>query len=98
MDAIACFKALSDETRFKIFMKLKAQELCACQILESFQITQPTLSFHMKKLLECGLVIGQRDGIWMRYRINEIVVKEVLVLLENSLLPIESECEGKCSS
>lgn len=98
MDVVACFKALSDETRYGIFMKLRSKELCACDLLESFDITQPTLSFHMKKLIECGLVNGQKDGIWMRYRINDLVVKEVIVLLEGSLLPVESLCEGKCAS
>ena len=98
MDVVACFKALSDETRYGIYMKLRSKELCACDLLENFDITQPTLSFHMKKLMECGLVNGQKDGIWMRYRINESIVKEVIVILESSLLPVESLCEGKCAS
>lgn len=97
MDIVACFKALSDDTRYRIFMKLKSKEMCACDLLESFEITQPTLSFHMKKLLECGLVIGKKDGIWMRYRINDAIVKEVIEQLEATLAPVESLCEGKCA-
>lgn len=64
-------KALSDETRIKIFNMLSQGELCACKILEEFNITQPTLSYHMKILCESGLVIGRKDGIWMRYSINQ---------------------------
>lgn len=63
-------KALSDETRVKIFDMLVGGELCACDILEEFSITQPTLSYHMKILCESGLVNSRRDGVWMKYSIN----------------------------
>nr|WP_048569963.1 metalloregulator ArsR/SmtB family transcription factor [Clostridium cylindrosporum] len=66
-----CMKALSDETRVKIFDKLSNGEVCACKILEDFNITQPTLSYHMKILCDSGLVSGRRDGKWMRYSINK---------------------------
>ncbi len=96
MDVPACFKALSDETRFSIFKHLKGKELCACQLLENFQITQPTLSFHMKKLIECGLVIGRKDGIWMRYRINDDAINQVRWVLEDLTEETVSACEGGC--
>ena len=63
-------KALSDETRVRIFDMLSGGELCACRILEEFNITQPTLSYHMKILCDSGLVSGRRDGVWMKYSIN----------------------------
>lgn len=72
-------KALSDETRLKIFLMLSDGELCACKILEEFNITQPTLSYHMKMLCDSGLVKGRKDGIWMRYSINE----EALVAIKS---------------
>ena len=64
---IPVFKALADETRLKIIDMLSCGELCACKILEQFSITQPTLSYHMKILTECGLVTARRDGAWMHY-------------------------------
>ena len=64
-------KALGDETRVKIFYMLSEGELCACKLLEEFNITQPTLSYHMKILCDSGLVNVRRDGIWMRYSINK---------------------------
>jgi len=64
-------KALGDETRVKIFDMLSVGELCACKLLEEFNITQPTLSYHMKILCDSGLVNGRKDGIWMRYTINK---------------------------
>lgn len=63
-------KALGDETRIKIFHMLSKGELCACNLLEEFHITQPTLSYHMKILCESRLVNGRKDGIWMKYSIN----------------------------
>lgn len=63
-------KALADETRIRIFDMLAHGELCACKILEEFNITQPTLSYHMKILCDSNLVESRRDGVWMRYSIN----------------------------
>jgi ArsR family transcriptional regulator len=68
---VQIFKALADETRLEIVDMLAGGELCACKILENFHITQPTLSYHMKLLTDCGLVIGRRDGAWMRYSLNQ---------------------------
>lgn len=67
---VPIFKALADETRLKIVEMLSCGEMCACDILESFHITQPTLSYHMKILTECGLIDGRREGAWIRYSIN----------------------------
>lgn len=64
------FKALGDSTRLKIIEMLSCGELCACDILESFQITQSTLSYHMKILTDCGLVIGNKEGSWIHYSSN----------------------------
>lgn len=64
-------KALSDETRVKILEMISHNELCACNILEEFHITQPTLSYHMKILCDSGLVNSRKDGVWTKYSINE---------------------------
>ncbi|NMA61292.1 MAG: winged helix-turn-helix transcriptional regulator [Firmicutes bacterium] len=74
---VVLLKALADETRLRIFDMLNEGELCACDILDEFTITQPTLSYHMKILSESGLVHSRRDGVWMKYSINE----ESLLLL-----------------
>jgi ArsR family transcriptional regulator, arsenate/arsenite/antimonite-responsive transcriptional repressor len=64
-------KALADETRLQIVLMLAGGELCACKIQEKFNFTQPTLSYHMKILTDCGLVRGRREGAWMRYTLNK---------------------------
>lgn len=63
-------KALSDATRLDIINLLSSGPLCACDILESFQITQPTLSYHMKLLTESSLVTSERTGKWTHYTLE----------------------------
>lgn len=72
--ALLC-KALSDETRLKIVDMLSCGEKCACEILKSFAITQPTLSYHMKILTACGIINARRDGAWMHYSLNADTTK-----------------------
>ena len=61
------FKALSDETRLHIIDMLSCNELCAADILASFNLSQSTLSYHMKILIDAGVVNSQRNGLWTRY-------------------------------
>jgi ArsR family transcriptional regulator, arsenate/arsenite/antimonite-responsive transcriptional repressor len=75
---VPIFKAVSDETRLKIIDMLSCGEMCACDILESFSISQSTLSYHMKILVDSGLVNAVRDGAWMRYTLNTEKTKAVL--------------------
>lgn len=73
---VPVFKALADETRLKIVDMLSCGEMCACDILDYFNITQPTLSYHMKILSDCGIVNARKDGLWMRYSLNITKLKE----------------------
>lgn len=68
---ILIFKALSDNNRLQIVDMLSCGELCACKILEKFDITQPTLSHHMKTLCEAGLVMARKQGSWNYYSLNQ---------------------------
>ena len=76
-DFALLFKALADETRLKIVDMLSCGELCACDILKYFNITQPTLSYHMKILTDCEIVHADRQGAWMHYTLNDETVKKV---------------------
>jgi ArsR family transcriptional regulator len=79
---IQIFKALADDTRLNIVEMLSCGEMCACDILASFQITQPTLSYHLKLLTDCGLINARKEGSWMRYSINEELVSSVKGFLD----------------
>lgn len=64
------FKAFCDENRVKILMLLADGEKCACKLLEEMNVTQPTLSHHMKILCDSGIVVGRKEGKWMYYSIS----------------------------
>lgn len=72
------FKALGDETRLKIIELLSSEEeLCACRILDNFNITQPTLSYHMKLLTESSIVVAKKKGAWIYYSLDREQIKKL---------------------
>lgn len=70
------FKALGDPKRTMIVDMLSCGELCACMILEKFEMSQSTLSHHMKLLCECGLVKGRNEGKWTYYSLDEETINK----------------------
>jgi ArsR family transcriptional regulator len=96
-DYVPVFKALSDETRLKIIDMLSCGEMCACDILEKFSISQSTLSYHMKILTESGLVNGVRDGAWMRYTLRSERIEEAIDFI-NYITHDKDDCICKQSS
>ena len=97
------FKALADKNRLMIVDMLSSGELCACRILEKFNITQPTLSHHMKILCDCGLINGRKEGKWMYYSLDEKAVQELKAFLTevtsykgNCNCAEKSCCEEEC--
>ena len=64
-------KALSDPNRLRIIQLLTYGEQCGCELLEQMQITQPTLSHHMKTLEDCSLVFSRKKGKWNHYSLNK---------------------------
>lgn len=88
---VPIIKAISDPTRLKIIDMLSCGELCACDILESVDISQSTLSYHMNILTECKLINGIKDGSWMRYSINKEKSAWLLSFL-NNLVEVKEEC------
>lgn len=75
------FKALSDPNRLQIIDILSCGEKCACRLLEHFDVTQPTLSHHMKVLIECGLVNARKEGTWNYYSLNKNNINNTLQFL-----------------
>ena len=64
------FKAFCDENRIKILKLLQTGEKCACRLNEEVNVTQPTMSHHMKVLCDSGVVVGRKEGKWMHYSIS----------------------------
>jgi DNA-binding transcriptional ArsR family regulator len=66
----ARFKALADPTRVAIVNYLSAaDEICVCNLTEAFDLSQPTISHHLKILRQAGLVESSRRGTWAYYRL-----------------------------
>jgi ArsR family transcriptional regulator len=64
------FKALADPTRVAIVNRLSAAlEVCVCDLNAAFELSQPTISHHLRILREAGLVESSRRGTWAYYRL-----------------------------
>jgi ArsR family transcriptional regulator, arsenate/arsenite/antimonite-responsive transcriptional repressor len=67
-----CFKALSDELRLNILFYLyQNEEKCVCSLTEHFEIAQSALSYHLKILLDNGLLIKRQEAVWNFYSVNK---------------------------
>ena len=97
------FKALGDPKRAMIVDMLSFGELCACMILEKFEMSQSTLSHHMKLLCECGLVKGREQGKWTYYSLDADTVSRTKQFLsditsakENCIYKEDADCCKGC--
>ena len=67
-------KAVADPTRLQILALIAAsenQEACACNLTDPIKLSQPTISHHLKKLSEVGIVTRERRGTWVWYSLNK---------------------------
>ena len=79
-------KALADPARLQalsILLASENQEACTCDLTEPLGLTQPTVTHHLRKLLEAGLVTAERRGVWTYYRVET----EALSALAEVLTP-----------
>ncbi len=94
MDIALIFKAIGDNNRLQIIEMLSGGEKCACKLLERFEITQPTLSHHMKTLCDCGLVNVRKEGKWSYYSLNCKTLTEFKEYVESlSCCKTDGGCE-----
>jgi ArsR family transcriptional regulator len=77
VDTAKVLKAISEPKRLRIVDMLSCGELCACEILEEFHITQPTLSHDMKLLVEAGIVKDRREGKNIYYSLNQDILRKL---------------------
>ena len=96
LDNARVFKAFCDENRLTVLKMLQSGEKCACILLEKLNITQPTLSHHMKILVDSGIVIGRKEGKWTYYSISAEGCERATVLLKNLTTILETGNEGCC--
>ncbi|MEA1987896.1 MAG: metalloregulator ArsR/SmtB family transcription factor [Pseudomonadota bacterium] len=82
------FKALSDPIRLRIvYLLLEKESLCVCEVVETLDLSQSTVSRHLAYLKNSGLVRSWREGIWMHYALQ----KEILQIIKLSKLKLALE-------
>jgi len=89
-------KALADETRLRLLMLLQPQELCACQIVEVFELANSTISKHLSLLKQVGLLTSRKSGRWIYYRWPESPEPAVSLTLQwvQALLQTASQTQA----
>ena len=92
------FKAFCDETRLLVLSYLQDGEKCACVLLERVSVSQPTLSHHMKILVESGVVNARKEGKWMYYSISQEGSEKAITLLKEltTVTANNSEINKEC--
>lgn len=80
--SIPILKVLCDETRLSILSMLSQKEMNGCEINRAFACTQPTISYHMKVLVDAGLVHARKEGCAMIYSVNQEIWPSVRALLD----------------
>jgi ArsR family transcriptional regulator len=81
---VAIFKALGDPTRLDVFRLIAAQPepLCVCDVVDRFNVSQPTISHHLKVLREAGLITVSRRGVWAYYAVDPTGLETVRSALD----------------
>lgn len=87
-------KLLGDKTRLRILGLLEEQECCVCELTDIFKASQPSISQHLRKLKDAGLVKENRRGKWIFYSINiessqYPIVRELLTLIPSQRYELE---------
>jgi ArsR family transcriptional regulator len=85
--AVGLLKALADPIRLRLMSMIAAgDETCVCDLTAPFDVSQPTISHHLKVLRDAGLVDSERRGTWVWYRARREAIDAVGGLFGDSLL------------
>ncbi|MEA4869032.1 MAG: metalloregulator ArsR/SmtB family transcription factor [Christensenella sp.] len=90
------FKAFCDENRLRVLERLRTGEKCACVLIEDLGIGQSALSYHMKILVESGVVSARQEGKWTHYSISESGSARAMELLGELTTPYEEREANIC--
>ncbi len=98
-DLLPYFKALCEENRISIICLLLEREHCVCELIEKLNLSQSTVSHHIKILKQAGLLNERRCGTWNYYSINQSGFKQYAVILEEKLFqPVSKAVFKECPS
>jgi ArsR family transcriptional regulator len=82
--AARAFKALSDPARLRLFATIACSdtgEACVCDLVDTIDLTQPTVSHHLKVLVDAGLLQRERRGSWAYFRVRNDAVRDLAAIL-----------------
>ena len=82
--AATLLKALADPVRLRLLSLVASHadgEACVCDLNDAFELSQPTISHHLKVLHEVGLLDREKRGVWVYYRVNAAALRDLGVLL-----------------
>jgi ArsR family transcriptional regulator len=88
------FKAVADPVRLRLLSLIACHEggeSCVCDLLDAFDMTPPSVSYHLKILREAGLISSERRGTWVYYRVNP----EVMARMSAVLVPQPAALAGR---
>ncbi len=95
-EKIKLLKAMGDDTRIKILQYLLNGEKCACTIVPFIGKAQPTVSQHLKVLVEAGILDVRRDGTKMLYKIKNDQAVQILEILDIPRMEVDDSQLGDC--
>jgi len=79
------FRMCADATRLRVLMLLQQEgELCVCELTHALDLSQPKISRHLAHLRESELLLAERHGHWMYYRINPAIPEWAHTILDNA--------------
>ncbi|MBU5467003.1 metalloregulator ArsR/SmtB family transcription factor [Virgibacillus sp. MSJ-26] len=84
-------KAIGEETRLKIISYLTIDSFCVCELVELLQMSQPSISQHLRRLRQVEVILEERRGKWIFYSLNKEHELYTLVLHLTSMLPSKKE-------
>ncbi|MEG0275602.1 MAG: metalloregulator ArsR/SmtB family transcription factor [Coprobacillus sp.] len=91
-DDAKVFKAFCDPNRLQILNILKSGEHCACKLLEILDVSQSTLSHHMKILTDAKIVNVRKDGKWSHYSLSKEGLEYAVIYLQQLTVIENKEC------
>ncbi|MDJ0463821.1 metalloregulator ArsR/SmtB family transcription factor [Streptomyces sp. H27-C3] len=83
-DLAKAFKALGDPVRLRLLSMIASRaggEVCVCDLTPAFELSQPTVSHHLKLLKQAGLIDSERRGTWVYYRLLPATTDKLAAVL-----------------
>ncbi|MEU8707958.1 metalloregulator ArsR/SmtB family transcription factor [Streptomyces sp. NPDC048565] len=92
-DLARVFKALGDPVRLRLLSMIASRdggEICVCDLTPAFELSQPTISHHLKLLKQAGLIDSERRGTWVYYRLLPATTDRLAAVLTRPGSPADA--------